>query len=188
LQPYMSIPSASHSAVNILKNGVLRDHNYLCQDHSISKLVAANCCRGCTLMINAKAREVILRVDARLITWHDWFIISTIASQGYVHSTANSFVNYRIHSRNTIGIPSVGKKIVNQFKREEGKVVEQFELIYDNFQSDIDKNQLKELIAFLSLFDSNHYKRLVKILFDRKRRKTWPEDLFRRIIWLIKRP
>ena len=188
LENLQSIPSLSHSPVQIIRDGNLGRVVDLCQDHSISKLMGENCCRGCTMMINQSAKMRILEINSEFVTWHDWLAISVVSSIGHVHKSELPLVNYRLHSKNSIGIPNYFRRVLNYFIREKGLVLSQFEIIHKELHIDLGDVVLEDYERFFNLFRGKCQNRLKNMILDSQRRKSPIIDFFRKIVWLFKTP
>ena len=188
LEDLKLIPSLTHSPVQILHDGHLDRVVDNCQDHSISKLMGENCCRGCTMMINKSAKMQILRVNSEFVTWHDWWAISVMSSIGHIHKSELPLVHYRIHSKNAVGIPNFSRRGLNYFRREKGLVLSQFRLIHNEFQLEFQATTLEDYMKFFCLFKFKYYKRVIKLLLDEKRRKSTTSDFLRKVAWSLKTP
>jgi len=66
-----------------------------------------NCARGCTIVLNRKAKELLtkrLPID-RKIHMHDWWCYLVIAAFGEVFFDPEPVIKYRLHAKNEIGEP-----------------------------------------------------------------------------------
>lgn len=188
LENFQAIPSLSHSPVHILRDGYLTRVIDLCQDHSITKLMGENCCRGCTMMINRSAKTKILQVSSESTSWHDWLAISIVSSIGHIHKSEIPLVQYRLHSKNSIGIPNYFSRVLNLVRKEKGLVLVQFESIYGSLHSELKQHILDDYFRFFNLFTGHYLKRAKNLLLDEQRRKSTILDFFRRIVWSFKTP
>jgi glycosyltransferase involved in cell wall biosynthesis len=188
LECYVEIPALSHSSVRILADGKKGKVVDICQNHSLTSLMGENCCRGCTVMINRIAKNKMVEIDWQDITWHDWLAITVVSCFGYIHKSETPLVQYRIHSNNTIGIPNYRNKAKNYLKREEGLIVSQFQLIRDKFLFELPDELKSDFSTYFTLFDGGIFKRMIKLLLDKKRRLSWKDDVVRRIAWSFKKP
>ena len=139
-------------------------------------------------MINRIAKSKIAEMDWEDITWHDWLAITVVSCLGYIHKSEKPLVQYRIHSSNTIGIPNYRNKVRNYLKREEGLVISQFQLIQDNFFSELPDELKFDFSKYFTLFDGCLFKRMSNMVLDKKRRLSWKDDVVRRIVWSFKKP
>jgi glycosyltransferase involved in cell wall biosynthesis len=188
LEDFQSIPSLSHSPVQILRDGQLTSVIDLCQDHSITQLTGENCCRGCTMMINQAAKIKILQVNSKFATWHDWLAISVVSSIGKIHKVEQPLVQYRLHSKNSIGVPNYSRRILSYLQREKGVLLSQFESIHSVLRPELEHDVLEEYSRFFDLFKGNLLKRAFNLLFDEQRRKSNILDSIRKIVWSFKTP
>ena len=75
-----------------------------------------NAFRGCTMVINDKLREVLLKSNWHDAVMHDWWIFLTALYSGKVNYVLEPEVNYRIHSANVIGEPTLNDKVKKVWK------------------------------------------------------------------------
>ena len=186
LQKSSEIPSLAHSNSDVLLGGNQLSKSSYCKNHDFFSLAVSNCCQGCTIMINAAARQRLLSSLPAKIVWHDWWIALVISLTGRVYFGINTEVLYRIHERNTIGIPGRWKRIQNYLKRPSGLVAYQIEEAIDRF---VYKNQHhnKEYLILRGMTSMNWKKRLISnVRYSRSEGGNFG-DVFRRIAWIIKR-
>lgn len=106
------------------------DHFTSKTDLSINNLLIENCAPGCTIVFNAALRDTYSKLDlnniAKRIVMHDWFFLLLARCNGEVLYDKNSYLLYRQHSNNVVGIKSGFVSIVKnrwaQFKKERARV------------------------------------------------------------------
>lgn len=188
LENFQSIPSLSHSPVQVIRDGHLTRVIDICQDHSITNLIGENCCRGCTMMINQSAKKKILQINPEFVTWHDWLAISVVSSLGHIHKSERPLVRYRLHSKNSIGIPNYFRRVYIFIHRERGLVLSQFELIHEELSAEFEQDVREEYLRFFNLFKGKAFMRGKNLLLDEQRRKSAILDFLRKIVWSFKAP
>jgi glycosyltransferase involved in cell wall biosynthesis len=183
LNSHTEYPALTHSNPMIITKRGVKQKKSICTDHAIRTLIFENCCQGCTLMINSKARELILDSPYQFAYWHDWWILLLIASVGKVETSLNSEVLYRIHDKNTIGLPNFKKRIVNSLRKPPGYLMNQFYLL-TNFINEFEQspNLSSEIKSIMRMNTSSRKKRLILAFIDPPRRKNYLEDIWRRIL------
>lgn len=76
---------------------------------SLQRLLVQNNVTGCTLMINAALRRlVVAHAPAEGLHMHDWFIALTAAAFGQIVFIPEPLVDYRQHSVNVMGASRAG--------------------------------------------------------------------------------
>ena len=180
------IPSLTHSTAQILKNGEVIPRKSLCLDHKFISLALSNCCQGCTLMINSAAKKAILNSLPEKIIWHDWWMGLVISVTGIIHYSPHTEVLYRIHSSNTIGIPSTLKKMLLSIKRPSGQISYQVHQILENYP--INGKILNQELTLINGLTSNSIMRRLSANFRVKKSEVLFQYLMRRILWILKKP
>ncbi len=160
----------------------------ICQNHKLENLVAENCAKGCTIAMNGKARDLLMKSPRGVITWHDWWCVSVISAIGIVHSAPEPMVLYRLHENNLIGKPNVFHKVNRFCRRPIGEVVQQYQLLLDSYKHLMRGEASHEIEEFLKIFQLPRYKRAFTLIREPKRRKSIFLDTLRRIAWSIKAP
>lgn len=71
---------------------------------TLSRLLVQNNVTGCTLMMNAPLRRLVLQhADSQKMFMHDWFIALTAAAFGHIVFIPEPLVDYRQHGANVMG-------------------------------------------------------------------------------------
>ncbi len=187
LQNADASPALVHSNSALLTERGITYKAVNCLDHTFESLAFSNCCQGCTMTLNSAAREVILKNLPREIIWHDWWVALVISLTGKIYFSGVTDTLYRIHSNNTIGIPSKGGKIVRYMTRKPGVITYQIQnaMKLHGQSLEIDKRNLMQLRRLTS---SSRKIRFKGALLDRQRRVNLYEDLMRRILLVVKQP
>jgi hypothetical protein len=180
-------PSLAHSNSDVLQGDKRLTKLSNCKNHDFFSLAVTNCCQGCTIMINNAARQKILSSLPEKIVWHDWWIALVISLTGHVYLERSTEVLYRIHKKNTIGIPRRWNRIKNYLNRPSGLIAYQIEEAINRFVHE-DKNHAKEYSLLREMTSINRTRRLLSNL-----RYAWNEggnfdEVLHRIAWIIKRP
>jgi rhamnosyltransferase len=180
-------PSLTHSNSEILVGKKRKSKRVSCLNHDFSSLAFANCCQGCTIMINSEARELVLKSLPDKLVWHDWWIALVISLTGHISFGESTDVLYRIHGSNTIGLPNLGIRFRNYLTRPSGQISYQVEEAILRFAQKSDLTQ-KELSHLKKLCSRYFWIRFSANLIDTRRRKFAVQDLVRRVAWTVKRP
>ena len=70
--------------------------------NTLNRLMVQNVITGCTMMINAKLREIVSPFPDGIIQ-HDWWIGLTAAAFGFIRCLREPTMKYRLHGTNQIG-------------------------------------------------------------------------------------
>ncbi len=125
---------------------------------------------GCTFVFNSYAREILRQYQGYMES-HDWATYAIITTFGKVVYDNKSYIHYRIHENNTIGITK-GKfaKLrikIKRFFKERKNVRSRFAKdFYDCYEDSID-NRYKESIRNLGYYRDNFASK-IKLILDKK--------------------
>ncbi|ENA1410777.1 glycosyltransferase [Escherichia coli] len=92
---------------------------------SLNNILIENCAPGCTFVFNQSLRKLYLDINeanmANRIVMHDWFFLILARTFGHLIYDHNSYLSYRQHDNNVVGIKSGFKNILcnrlKQFKK-----------------------------------------------------------------------
>jgi glycosyltransferase involved in cell wall biosynthesis len=109
-----------------------------------------NIAAGCTIVINKKARDLILSTKPQLVLMHDWWFYLVISAFGKVIYDENSYIKYRQHGGNTVGgspspIANFYRRIKRFMKADKNtyRVGDQARAFFDCYGENLDlKNQI----------------------------------------------
>jgi len=188
LAPYVNKVAASHSNVrafgDVRKPFTVR----LCQRHELKTLLAENCAQGCTMLLNKKARELVLSADSNEISWYDWWIASIVAIKGELVLIEGIDTFYRIHEDNLTGLPTFKKRLYRFLSSDSKRNLAQAR----NLSIFANRNQQPDAFIEIEKWIQGHsgskIRRVKFALTDRKRRLRIPDDLLRRVLNLIRLP
>jgi hypothetical protein len=155
-----------HSHPDLMKNGKIRVSKVKCTVNEPKFFALTNCCQGCTLLINSRARIATLEDIPNVITWHDWYVALVIVSRGKLLKSDASLVKYRLHSNNAIGTQSLIKKILRIIFGVRGLRVAQITFLLSSqghkMNPDI-KMEFKEILDSFSGSAINRFRFLLRI-------------------------
>jgi len=69
-------------------------------------IIFENTARGCTIVLNQQARDLINIQEPKNAIMHDWWILLLVKLYGVVHYEPRSEIQYRLHAQNFIGVPN----------------------------------------------------------------------------------
>lgn len=123
---------------------------------------------GCTFVFNNKLKEYLIQYNG-YVESHDWITYIVASVFGKVFYDTNSYIYYRIHESNTIGLESNFKKFLRKIKRffkkssnTRSKVAKDFYIVYENFL----EHEIKREIHALAYYRDS-YKEKIKLLFSK---------------------
>ena len=103
----VDLPSMTFTAVEEFdhdsKNIRIWPSNY--SGPKFPSIIFENTARGCTVVINAHARELINLKEPKNAIMHDWWILLLVQLYGVVSFEPCPEIEYRLHSQNFIGLP-----------------------------------------------------------------------------------
>jgi len=125
---------------------------------SFENAIVENIITGCTLVINKKLRDKVLKdidkINVNNILMHDWYIYIVASIVGEVIYDKESYIKYRQHGNNAVGmeVTLLGKfkKHINNFKKYKGHRKKQMLEIFKCYNGHIDKDKKKILLNFLN--------------------------------------
>jgi hypothetical protein len=187
LQKSPGIPSLAHSNSEVLLGDKRLSKPSNCKNHDFFSLALSNCCQGCTIMINDAAKGKILSSLPANIVWHDWWIGLVVSLTGHIYIVRDTEVLYRIHQRNTIGLPGGWKRIQNYLKRPSGLIAYQIEEALNRFESEnqLDSNEITLLRKMTSIDWKRRLTSNIKFL---RYEGGKIDNVFHRVAWIVKRP
>lgn len=149
-----------------------------------------NLARGCTIVFNRSAMNMINKYTPNFAIMHDWWITLLISLTGEVRYCAEPEVNYRIHQDNFVGRKSGIRQRLKRFTASsdsEWPPVAQLREIYTNYGSHISPSKLKNLELIVSgLTALNFQKRIRAILTSHRFRICIYEDIWVRILLMVR--
>lgn len=113
--------------------------------------IIQNVCVGCTMVINRQLYDIFMQQSFEYAVIHDWLFYQLATAFGEVYYDSNSYIYYRQHSGNAIGIDSGRKNLVarqlKSFSKFRGKFTLQAnELCKMKMLSD-EKKRLANMVA-----------------------------------------
>ena len=70
----------------------------------VPAIIFENTARGCTIVINAQARQLINIREPKNAIMHDWWILLLIQLYGEVYFEPEPEIHYRLHGNNFVGV------------------------------------------------------------------------------------
>ena len=158
----------------------------------IRTILTENLARGCTIVLNSKAIELIKFHPPENAIMHDWWILLLIHSSGNVTWSTLPEVRYRIHVNNVVGKNPRFKVRLNRFFRnfrgERWAVFNQAEELLDSYNWVMCIQKRQELESFLHDVSSPLFSgRWNLILWRGRFRSNFMDDLIIRMTLVLKR-
>ena len=186
-------PALSYSALREMDNrtGTINriwpEKDYI---KDLNSIILNSVARGCTIVLNRKAVELINTKTPQNEAMHDWWILLVIATHGTVKFGPAPEITYRLHENNQIGIPNITGRVMSYAKTLKhvktgkwapyGQALELSRLYGKTMKA---KDQL-DLKLFLDQLKSTP--RNFKYIFSRKTfRNTIREELSLRVIFIL---
>jgi len=114
-----TIPAISYTSVRELNNKtgaitrIWPEKNYI---KDLNSIIVKNVARGCTIVLNREAVELINTKTPNSEVMHDWWILLVIATHGVVEFGPNPEITYRLHESNHVGIPRRSRALISYAK------------------------------------------------------------------------
>lgn len=157
--------------------------------HNPISIIFNNYISGCTMIMNSQLRDLLIKNqptnEILKLRMHDTWVILVASLQGLVFYDNNSYIDYRIHTNNTVGIK--GNTLSTKIK--------QFKKNYKNMKSLRARSKLATLA--IDIIDNNsiwsndlyliaHYNDSLKAKFKLLHNKNIKQNMFsNKIIFVI---
>jgi glycosyltransferase involved in cell wall biosynthesis len=188
-----TIPVLSYTSVRELNNNtgkvtkIWPEKNYI---KDLNSIIIRNVARGCTIVLNRKAVELINTKSPENEVMHDWWILLVIATHGAIQFGPEPEITYRLHENNHIGIPKKSGRLKSYAKTLKhvktgrwapyGQALELSRLYGTSMQ----KKDQAELTQFLDLLKPTL--KNTKFIFSKKTfRNTIRDELSLRVIFIL---
>lgn len=159
---------------------------------SFGNALVENVCTGCTIILNKKSRELILRKIPQKCIAHDWWCYLSISAFGKIIFDNRSFIKYRQHQSNTIGanISLIGKtrrRLTNFFsQKNQNSRLRQIQEFNEIFSPLFNDKQREELLAFVDY--NKNYKNTLKLIFSSfYYRNNFMDSILLRLTFLLQK-
>jgi len=156
------------------------------KDFGFQQLLVHNQVQGCTLLITREAANFIVASPHAIM--HDWWIALILKSKDALFFESKPLILYRIHDNNTVGLPSLKKKLSNFIRRPPKILVNQNRDFLNLYGDKMVVEHRRSLEAWLSIYDNSLLARGLGIFIDNKRRDSFLVDLGRRVLHTVKIP
>ena len=80
---------------------------------NINSILLQNYARGCTIVMNRSAADLLNSINPKRLLMHDWWALLIIYTHGIVKFGFEPELAYRLHDSNQIGIPSPFRSRLN---------------------------------------------------------------------------
>lgn len=142
---------------------------------SFGNALIENICTGCTIVINKKLYQMVMKTVPQKAYMHDWWLYMTASCFGKVIYDKKPYIKYRQHESNTVGSAvkyrQLFQKRIKNFNDLRNYVPAQVKEFMEIFELPEDKKELAELM----LAGHGDYKKRIKLFSCRKivrRRKS----------------
>jgi hypothetical protein len=165
-----NLPAMTYSSVeqfnDLSKNRTIWPSNYV--GPKFPSLIFENTARGCTIVLNKQARELINIKEPKNAIMHDWWILLLVQLYGRVRFESRPEIQYRLHDKNFVGVPA--SKMFNFFKTlREGRwlPLAQLKELLDYPDSLYKKTETFDLEQFAKNLESNLFLIINRVVFSR---------------------
>jgi glycosyltransferase involved in cell wall biosynthesis len=155
----------------------------------IQNLILENQARGCTMVLNRQAVNLVNEYQPKNAVMHDWWILLQIQLIGKIVYSHLPEVNYRIHNSNFVGKPKKRKfgAIGNALSGKWAPYLQATE-VYEVNKEITENEDVDKLSEFLELVNLPIYRKALRIIFypGRLRTSFMDEIALRMILLLLK--
>ena len=148
---------------------------------SFGNALIENICTGCTIVINKKLYDMVVKTVPRYAYMHDWWLYMTASCFGKVLYDKKAWIKYRQHKENTVGSAvkywKLMEKRIRNFHLLQKYVPLQIKEFIEIFELPEDKRKLAEQM----IISDKDFKKKLKIFKYReiKRRKVMDTLLYK---------
>ncbi len=159
---------------------------------SFYNAIFENIVTGCTFVVNNELifllKNRINFINSNNILMHDWFLYIIATSFGEVIYDKESYIQYRQHTNNVVGmdtnIISKIKRRTRNFYKYKNRRIKQVEEFYINYKDELLENKMKYLDK---LINANTIMKRIKFIFKEKIfRQNELDSFFTKIMIILK--
>jgi len=192
LEQQDELPAMYCSRLNIVDENLNFLHmSKIPKNLNFQNAIINNIVTGCTIVLNKKARDLLISKLPEKALMHDWWIYLVISSHGKIIYDETPHIDYRQHSNNVVGMQSSLKSflltLIKFFKnynsnklRVHTQIVEFKRLYADTLKKD-DLNDLNDFLKSKSSF----FKRLSFVIKGKIIRNSLSETITFSIQYLL---
>lgn len=168
-------------------------HRRCIRGPSFQNALVENVATGCTIVLNRPAVELLSLALPGAALMHDWWSYLVISGCGQVVYDPRSFVQYRLHDTNTVGVSTtfvdawrgrVRRQLETGQLRTVTAQVRELERLYG---TRLRPPCLREMRAFLAAGDAAGRRLAYVLRNDRAFRQRWTDDMIFRLLYLVNR-
>ena len=155
---------------------------------SIHKFIAENHARGCTIVMNRAAIDLVLSKNSTRMIMHDWWCVLVVLTCGEVFFFNQPQIRYRIHDKNFT--KKTGRNLhlkirflITRRWEPRSQLLELFHLHRD----DMNRHDQVYIENILKYFEGNLFTRICRLTFSRSRfRSKFKDEISLRIGFLFR--
>ena len=130
------------------------------QEPSFKNAIVSNMATGCTVVINKRTRELILKQTPRIKTMHDRWIYQVVSALGKVVVDRESRILYRQHQTNSVGM---SHNLLNRWLRRINQLTDK-----DSKYRSMTTHAQELLAIYGDMLSEDNFKILSKFIYSRK--------------------
>jgi glycosyltransferase involved in cell wall biosynthesis len=138
---------------------------------SITHKSVQNFARGCTMVFNRAAKNLMLERPNLDMIMHDWWMYLLISSCGIVNYSNTVEIHYRVHSGNFIGVDRKSRSLQSRFQSP-WTTIHQIGILLESYGSKMKSTEMEQLLNFHSIFLKKASSRFLDILRLRERLRS----------------
>jgi glycosyltransferase involved in cell wall biosynthesis len=138
---------------------------------SITHIAVQNFARGCTMVFNRSAKNLMLEKPNSQMIMHDWWMYLLISSCGTAIYSNSVELDYRVHPGNFVGVKRKSRNLFDRL-RSPWLTVLQLEILLENYQSDMKRFERDRLLKLYSIFCKKAPSRFLEVMQLRGRLRT----------------
>jgi len=153
----------------------------------VENLLMENQARGCTIVLNREAVNLINSYTPKLAVMHDWWILLTLSLNGAVLYQPTPEVHYRIHDTNAVGLPRKrGMRALKSARSGTWAPMLQARELFELNKHNTSTDPILKLKSFIDLPSLGFTKKIRLTLLRKKRlRKNLLDELAVRVVLLL---
>lgn len=184
IQPHSTTSAMTFCDTSYLTENCISASSWpnLKRDLSFTNVVSENYARGCTIVLNSNARNLVCNYNSSAAIMHDWWCLLILMGCGTVIYENSVEVLYRIHDSNFIGVG--GKNLFAKLRFIRTRLwrpKQQFLAFAETFCLEISTNLIQDIKKLSRGLEGNIWDRFTCLVLNKNRfrKNLWDETLIR---------